>query len=60
MYVVKDNSTESQANIASVKAFLTQDEFWALVAANAQGDPGTAIQGDLDLTCCWIYVSFIC
>ncbi|XP_012943596.1 protocadherin Fat 4 [Aplysia californica] len=45
LYIVKDDSSESQANINTDKTFLTQDEFRALVAANAEGDPGSAIQG---------------
>ena len=45
MYMLKDNTTNSEANLNSAKTVLTQDEFWALVAANAEGDPGSAIAG---------------
>ncbi|CAL1540461.1 unnamed protein product [Lymnaea stagnalis] len=45
LYVVKDDSSNSLGNINTEKEYLTQDEFLALVAANAEGDPGTSIQG---------------
>ena len=45
MYIVQDDTTESAANSNTQKRFLTQDQIWALVAANAEGDPGSAIQG---------------
>ncbi|XP_059167191.1 cadherin EGF LAG seven-pass G-type receptor 2-like [Physella acuta] len=45
LYALRDNTTDSEANINTEKDFLQQDEFLSLVSANPQGDPGSSVQG---------------
>ncbi|XP_076447241.1 protocadherin Fat 4-like [Babylonia areolata] len=45
VYALEDDSTESSANVAQAKTFLTSDQLMGYFAADASGTPSAAVQG---------------
>ena len=46
VYALENDDTESAANVAVAKEFLTEDELMAFFAADASGTPSSSVTGN--------------